>query len=66
MNIEMTNHATARRQQRGISADVLECLLQFGKVTPGFNADAHEKRRQEKMVRFTREFWFDITSFYGK
>lgn len=32
MNIEMTNHAAVRKQQRGISADVLECLLQFGKV----------------------------------
>jgi len=33
--------------------------------SPGFNAEAHEKKRQEKMVRCTREFWFDITSFYG-
>lgn len=33
---------------------------------PGFNAEAHERKRQEKMMRFTREFWFDITSFYGQ
>lgn len=35
-----------------------------GYGTPGFNAEKHEKKRQEKVVRFTREFWFDITSFY--
>jgi hypothetical protein len=35
-----------------------------GYGTPGFNAEAHEMKRQEKMVRFTREFWFDITSFF--
>jgi len=34
--------------------------------TPGFDAAAHEKKRLEKMLRFTREFWFDITSFFGK
>ena len=34
--------------------------------TSGFNAKAHEKKRLNKMVRFTREFWFDITSFYDK
>jgi hypothetical protein len=33
---------------------------------PNFDAEAHERKRQEKMVRFTREFWFDITSFYGQ
>ena len=33
---------------------------------PDFDVEAHEKKRQEKMVRFTREFWFDITSFYGQ
>ena len=33
---------------------------------PDFNAEVHERKRQEKMVRFTREFWFDITSFYGQ
>jgi hypothetical protein len=36
-----------------------------GSGTAGFNAELHQKRRQEVMVRFTREFWFDITSFYG-
>ena len=36
-----------------------------GHGTPDFSAEAHEKKRQEKMVRFTREFWFDITDFYG-
>ena len=33
---------------------------------PEFDVEAHERRRQEKTVRITREFWFDITSFYGK
>lgn len=33
---------------------------------PDFDGEAHERKRQEKMVRFTREFWFDITSFYGQ
>ncbi|PIP05010.1 MAG: hypothetical protein COX52_14290 [Syntrophobacterales bacterium CG23_combo_of_CG06-09_8_20_14_all_48_27] len=33
---------------------------------PDFDAEVHEKKRQEKMVQFTREFWFDITSFYGQ
>jgi hypothetical protein len=31
-----------------------------------FDVEAHERKRQEKMVRFTREFWFDITSFHGQ
>jgi len=31
----------------------------------GFDLEAHERKSQEKMVRLTREFWFDITSFYG-
>lgn len=33
---------------------------------PEFEPEAHEKKRQEKMVRLTREYWFDITSFYGQ
>ena len=31
--ITMTQHATIRRQQRGISESVLDCLLEFGKVS---------------------------------
>lgn len=30
---------------------------------PDFDIEAHEKKDQEKIMRFTREFWFDITSF---
>ena len=26
---------------------------------------AHEKKRNEKTIRYTTEYWFDITSFYG-
>lgn len=33
---------------------------------PDFDLEDHKEKRQEKMVRFTREFWFDITSFYGQ
>jgi hypothetical protein len=36
-----------------------------GNGAPDFDIEAHNKKREEKMVRFTRDFWFDITSFYG-
>ena len=32
-----------------------------GYGTLGFDAEAHEQRRQEKLMQVTREFWFDIT-----
>ena len=32
-SITMTNHAAVRKQQRGISESVLDCLLEFGKVS---------------------------------
>jgi hypothetical protein len=35
-----------------------------GYGSPNFYAAAHEKENQERMVQFTGEFWFDITSFY--
>jgi hypothetical protein len=31
MSLQITNHARARLQQRGISMPVLDCLLTFGK-----------------------------------
>jgi hypothetical protein len=37
-----------------------------GHENSAFDVAAHEARRQEKLLRLTREFWFDITSFYGK
>lgn len=37
-----------------------------GHGPPGFDEVVHERKRQEKVLRFTREFWFDITSFYGQ
>jgi hypothetical protein len=37
-----------------------------GYGSSNFDSDAHEKKRQEKIIRFTREFWFDVTSFYGQ
>jgi hypothetical protein len=33
---------------------------------PGFDEEAHERKRQERQVRITREFWFDITRFFGQ
>lgn len=33
---------------------------------PAFDVEAHQRKRQESMVRLTREFWFDITSFFGQ
>jgi hypothetical protein len=31
----------------------------------GFDAQEYNRRREQMLIRFTREFWFDITSFYG-
>lgn len=36
----------------------------FGYCDPNFDLTAHEKKRQARMIKLTREFWFDITSFY--
>jgi hypothetical protein len=38
----------------------------LGFRSAGFDLEAHKRKRDEAMIRFTREFWFDITSFYGK
>lgn len=37
-----------------------------GHGSPGFGPEAHWKKREGKRIRFEREFWFDITSFFGK
>ncbi|MGZ3578826.1 MAG: hypothetical protein ACXU98_07385 [Syntrophales bacterium] len=37
-----------------------------GYGSPNFYVAVYEKERQERMVQFTREFWFDITSFYER
>lgn len=36
----------------------------YGKL--GFDPVAHSKWNEEKKLTFTKEFWFDITSFYGQ
>lgn len=36
-----------------------------GHGSPGFDPEAHGKKREEQRIRFEREFWFDITSFFG-
>ncbi|MBM4220589.1 MAG: hypothetical protein FJ170_01430 [Gammaproteobacteria bacterium] len=33
-----------------------------GHSSPEFDIDAHKAKRQQRMVRFMREFWFDITT----
>ena len=35
-----------------------------GHTNPDFDLAAHLRRRQELTIRFQREFWFDITSFF--
>lgn len=37
-----------------------------GHESPDFDFAAHEKKRQDRIIRLTREFWFDITSFFGQ
>ncbi len=37
----------------------------MGNNHPQFDLEAHTCKREERMVRITRDFWFDITSFYG-
>ena len=32
-SITMTNHAAVRKQQRGIPESVLDCLMEFGKIS---------------------------------
>lgn len=31
-----------------------------------FDFDAHDRKRHALMKRYTRDFWFDITSFFGE
>ncbi|MBS7325664.1 MAG: hypothetical protein KIG85_03470 [Thiopseudomonas sp.] len=38
----------------------------FGRSHPDFDFEAFDQKNRQKLMRFTREFWFDITSFYGK
>lgn len=37
-----------------------------GHQNPRFDHEAHEKKRAECRISLTREFWFDITSFFGQ
>jgi hypothetical protein len=36
-----------------------------GYLSPGFDKKAHVKKRAERQLTLRREFWFDITSFFG-
>ncbi len=37
----------------------------MGKKHPEFDIEAHQRKRDERIRHFTRDFWFDITSFYN-
>jgi hypothetical protein len=37
---------------------------QQGYESPKFNPETFQRKMQEKMVCLTRDFWFDVTSFY--
>ena len=37
-----------------------------GHRSPTFDQAAHDQKRKQRMVSISREFWFDITSFYEK
>ena len=37
-----------------------------GLAHPEFNLEEHAAKRKQKELQFTREFWFDITSFFGQ
>ena len=34
--------------------------------SPGFDRTEHECRREAAMVRYVGEYWFEISSFFGK
>lgn len=37
-----------------------------GIADPAFDADAHDRKRESLKISLQRDFWFDITSFFGK
>lgn len=43
-----------------------EALGLNGISSSAFDETTHEKKRQERMVRMTVEYWFDITSWFSK
>lgn len=71
----MTNHAAIRKQQRGISGSVLDCLLEFGKVSHdnrGGEILYFDKRaRQRCMAALDKEMYrrlnghFDVYAVRG-
>jgi hypothetical protein len=36
-----------------------------GFMNPDFDREAHMRKKEEKTLTFTREYWFDITSFFS-
>lgn len=51
-------------------ADWMKLKAEFegpnGFGTPGFSDDGHARKRKEMQLCLAREFWFDITSFFGQ
>lgn len=37
-----------------------------GSASPDFDVEAHRNKRQSRTVRYETDYWFDITSFFGK
>lgn len=37
-----------------------------GIMSPDFDREAHDRRREAALVHYIAEYWFDITSFFGR
>lgn len=37
-----------------------------GYGSPGFDVDAHQREQASRSIHYVAEYWFDISSFYGK
>jgi len=58
-----------RFEIKALPLDVWERLKaewEAGVDSPGFDRAEHECRREAAMVRYVGEYWFEISSFFGK
>lgn len=46
--------------------DMLKAEYEQGMGNPNFDAEAHWRKHESLKKRYVRDYWFDITSFYGK
>ncbi len=60
---KLTMHITAHRDQ---DFEELKEEWESGLSNKGFDYEAHEKKREEKLIHIERECWFEISSFYGQ